>query len=215
MVVYGPSLSTMCRLRHFIFIPTCANIPSMTRARATTITGILTTLTIATILLLSHTMPELRAHTAAITPGTYKVTHVTDGDTIEVDMAGTTERIRMIGVDTPETKKPNAPVQCFGPEASSFTAKQLNGTYVRLEADPTNDNRDRYGRLLRYVYTADGRLFQEWLVAEGYGFAYTSFPFQKADTFTKLQHEAQRAKAGLWAACQTTFKNDRWQTNDL
>jgi micrococcal nuclease len=106
-------------------------------------------------------------------------------------------------------------VQCFGPEASDFTKKTLTGTSVRLEADATNDNRDRYGRLLRYVYMQDGSLFQEQLIARGYSFAYTIFTFQKAEAFTKLQHQAQQAKVGLWAACTTKFTNDRWQTNDL
>jgi len=187
----------------------------VTRKRATAITGILTAAILAAVSLLYGQTPQLSLQAPAITPGFYKVTHITDGDTIEVDMAGTTEKVRMIGVDTPETKKPNAPVQCFGPEASEFTKKTLTGTSVRLEADPTNDNRDRYGRLLRYVYLQDGNLLEEQLIARGYSFAYTSFPFQKAENFTKLQHQAQQAKVGLWAACQTTFKSNRWQTNDL
>jgi len=187
----------------------------VTRKRATAITSILTAAILAAVSLLYGQAPQFNLQAPAITPGFYKVTHITDGDTIEVDMAGTTEKIRMIGVDTPETKKPNAPVQCFGPEASEFTKKTLTGTSVRLEADATNDNRDRYGRLLRYVYMQDGSLFQEKLIAQGYSFAYTIFTFQKAENFTKLQHQAQQAKVGLWTACTNTFKNDRWQTNDL
>lgn len=187
----------------------------MTRRRATAITGILTAAILAAVSLLYGQVPHFNLEAPAITPGFYKVTHITDGDTIEVDMAGTPEKIRMIGVDTPETKKPNAPVQCFGPEASDFTKKSLTGKSVRLEADSTNDNRDRYGRLLRYVYLQDGSLFQEQLIAQGYSFAYTVFTFQKAEPFTQLQYQAQQAKVGLWAACQATFKNDRWQTNDL
>lgn len=187
----------------------------MTRRRATLITSIITAAILAAVSLLYGQAPKLNIEAPAITPGFYKVTHITDGDTIEVDMAGTTEKIRMIGVDTPETKKPNAPVQCFGPEASEFTKKTLTGKSVRLEADPTNDNRDRYGRLLRYVYLQDGSLYQEQLISYGYSFAYTTFPFQKAETFTKLQFQAQQAKVGLWTACQNTFKDQRWQTNDL
>jgi micrococcal nuclease len=157
------------------------------------------------------TWPEL----PAITPGFYKVTHVTDGDTIEVNMDGQAEKVRMIGVDTPETKKPNAPVQCFGPQASDFTHKTLDSKSVRLEADPLDDNRDRYGRLLRYVYLQDGTLFEKSLISQGYGFAYISFPFTKKNEFSKLQADAQAAKVGLWANCTPTQTGDRWQSNDL
>lgn len=146
-------------------------------------------------------------------PGFYRVVKISDGDTITVDMNGKQESIRMIGVDTPETHKPNTPVQCFGKEASDYTHKTLgNGTTVRLEADPTNDNRDRYNRLLRYVYLQDGTLYQKILVEQGYGFAYTSFPFQKKDEFLQAQTRAQATKAGLWTACQTKqTAPDRWQ----
>jgi len=187
----------------------------MTKRRATAISTIITAAILAAVSLLYGQVPSFNIEAPAITPGFYKVTHITDGDTIEVDMSGTTEKIRMIGVDTPETKKPDSPVQCFGPEASDFTKRTLTGKSVRLEADPTNDNRDRYGRLLRYVYLQDGSLFQEQLIAQGYSFAYTVFQFQKAEAFTKLQYQSQQAKVGLWANCQTTFKNDRWQTNNL
>ena len=170
---------------------------------------------LAAVSLLYGRIPKFNLEAPAITPGFYKVTHITDGDTIEVDMAGTSEKIRMIGVDTPETKKPDSPVQCFGPNASAFTKTTLTGKSVRLESDPTNDNRDRYGRLLRYVYLQDGSLLEETLIAGGYGFAYTSFPFQKAARFSELQAQAQIANIGLWAACQTTLTNGRWQTNNL
>lgn len=146
-------------------------------------------------------------------PGFYRVIRVSDGDTIAVDMNGKQENVRMIGVDTPETHKPNTPVQCFGKEASDYTHKILGrGAAVRLEADPTNDNRDRYNRLLRYVYLPDGTLYQKTLVEQGYGFAYTSFAFQKKDEFLQAQTSAQIAKRGLWAACQTKqTATDRWQ----
>jgi len=188
----------------------------MTRRRATAIASVLTAAIIAVVsLVYTQTQPFKLPELPAITPGYYAITEVIDGDTIEVNMAGTRERVRMIGVDTPETKKPNAPVQCFGPQASEFAKATLSAKHVRLEADPTNDNRDRYGRLLRYVYLQDGSLFAEKLIASGHGFAYTSFPFQKAEAFTALQHQAQTAKVGLWAACMPTFKEGRWQSNDL
>lgn len=147
--------------------------------------------------------------------GSYLVREVYDGDTIGVDMAGKIERVRMIGVDTPETHKPNTPVQCYGTEASTFSKAGLEGKAVRLEADFTNDNRDRYNRLLRYVYTSDGTLWNERLVREGYGFAYTSFPFVKKVQFMQAQFSAAREKKGLWAVCQPINEGNRWQSNTL
>jgi micrococcal nuclease len=187
----------------------------VTRRRAIAISTILTAALSALVsLLYTQTKPFTWPEAPAITPGFYAITQVVDGDTIEIDMAGQREKIRMIGVDTPETKKPDSPVQCFGPQASDFAKKTLTGKSVRLEADPTNDNRDRYGRLLRYVYLQDGTLFEEMLITQGYGFAYTLFAFQKKEAFTKLQERAQTAKAGLWAACTTTLSGQKWQTND-
>ena len=149
-------------------------------------------------------------------PGYYKVTHATDGDTFSIDMNSKEERIRMIGVDTPETKKPNSPVQCYGPEASGFTKKLLeeSGT-VRLEADPIGNNRDKYDRLLRYVYLQNGALINERLITEGYGFAYLTFQFSKQTDFAAAQASAQGAKRGLWATCQPKLNGGRWQSNDL
>jgi micrococcal nuclease len=149
-------------------------------------------------------------------PGYYRITHISDGDTISVDMNGKTENIRLIGVDTPESVKPNSPVQCYSHEASDFTKKYLTNQSVRLEADPIGDNRDRYDRLLRYVYLHDGTLWNQRLIAEGYGFAYLSFPFGKKDEFATDQAHAQDAKRGLWATCTPTLgSSGRWQSNDL
>lgn len=165
--------------------------------------------------LLVKLAPQPTISQAPVDPGFYRITAFHDGDTITVDMNGTPEKVRFIGVDTPETHKPNAPVQCYGPEASAFT-KQFVGTQnVRLEADPKDDNRDRYGRLLRYVYTPDGTLLSQKLIAEGYGFAYTSFPFTKKNDFVEAQIAAQNAKKGLWAACEVTEKKGRFQTQNL
>lgn len=149
-------------------------------------------------------------------PGYYIVTKVYDGDTFAVDMDGRTEKVRLIGVDTPETHKPNSPVECYGQVASDFSHTQLDGKQVRLESDPTNQNRDRYQRLLRYAYLPDNSLFNATLVKEGYGFAYLSFPFTKADEFRQLQSTAREQSKGLWAGkCQITNQNGRNKTNAL
>lgn len=134
-------------------------------------------------------------------PGLYQVTTFTDGDTISVDMNGTTEKIRMIGVDTPETHDPRKAVQCYGQAASQFTKNLIGTNRVRLEADPTNTNRDRYNRLLRYVYLPDGRLVNAEIIKQGYGFAYTFFPFTKLEEFKGYQKQAEADKLGLWGTC--------------
>jgi micrococcal nuclease len=150
-----------------------------------------------------------------VQPGFYKVTEVYDGDTIAINMNGTTEKIRMIGVDTPETHKPNTPVQCYGPEASNYTKQLLTGKTVRLEADPTGDNRDRYDRLLRYVYSEQDILVDQALIEQGLGFAYLSFPFEKSATFAAAQEQAKSGNLGLWAACQPALEKGRWLSNPL
>jgi len=140
-------------------------------------------------------VPQLQA-------GTYRVITVDDGDTIIVDMNGAEEKVRLIGVDTPETKDPRKPVQCFGYRATEFTANLIGDNPVRLEADPTNTNRDRYNRLLRYVYLPDGTLVNLKIIAEGYGFAYVSFPVQKMEEFRAAEKQARVANRGLWAGCE-------------
>lgn len=146
--------------------------------------------------------------------GTYQVTTFFDGDTLGVMMDGREEKIRMIGVDTPETHRPNTPVQCYGEAAAAFTKQLIGNQVVRLEADPTGTNRDRYDRLLRYVYLPDGRLVNKELISQGYGFAYTSFPFIKLAEFQTAQTEAEQQQRGLWGGCQVNIQQGRPQTNN-
>ncbi len=147
-------------------------------------------------------------------PGLYSIAHFVDGDTIAVNMNGTEETIRMIGVDTPETHKPNTPVQCYGEEAASYTKQLIGNSKVRLQADPLDTNRDRYGRLLRYVYLGDDTLVEEKIITDGYGFAYTSFPFEKTAQFKMDEQVAKQNNRGLWAACEVLVEsNGVRQTN--
>lgn len=136
-------------------------------------------------------------------PGMYRVVRFSDGDTITVDMNGTNETIRFIGVDTPETHDPRKPVQCYGAAASAFTKNTLvaAGSTVRLTADSLTSNRDRYDRLLRYVYLPDGTLVNLKLIREGYGFYYPYFPFSKSEEFAAAQKQAQLEHKGLWSNC--------------
>lgn len=130
--------------------------------------------------------------------GTERVERVVDGDTIV--LAGG-ERVRYIGVDTPESVKPGTPVQCFAKAASRFNARLLEGKRVRLRYDA--ERRDRYGRTLAYVYReADGLFVNAELVRRGYATTLTIPPnVAHADDFRRLAGSARRAGRGLWSAC--------------
>ena len=140
----------------------------------------------------------------ATQPGLYSVQSFVDGDTITVIMDGQIEKIRFIGVDTPETHKPNTPVQCYGPVAADFTKTIIGQRSIRLVSDSLSTDRDRYNRLLRYVYLADGTLVNEQLILNGYGFYYPYFPFTKSTQFGLAEALAQSNQAGLWAHCRPT-----------
>lgn len=142
------------------------------------------------------------------------VTRVVDGDTIEARIGGEVEDVRLIGVDTPETVKPGEPVQCFGPRASDFTHRQLEGRRVRLVFGV--ERRDVYGRLLAYIYVEDstldvsrpvqsptrGRFFNSILIRRGFARALTIPPNDRfAARFERLALAAGRAGRGLWGAC--------------
>ena len=122
---------------------------------------------------------------------------VIDGDTIRVRHQGKNYTVRLIGVDTPETKHPTQAVQFFGREASAFTKAALEGKTVLLAKARTGDTVDRYGRLLRYVLL-DGDNFNARLIREGYAHAYRRFPFSKRAEFIQLEEQARRRGIGLW-----------------
>ncbi len=151
-------------------------------------------------------------------PGLYPVARYSDGDTITVTMNGTEETVRFIGVDTPETHDPRKKVQCGGTAASAYTKNTLTaaGSRVRLAADSQSGNRDRYNRLLRYVYLPDGTLWNEKLIRDGYGFYYPYFKFDKKADFAAAQKEAQDATRGVWANCSPKpTDGGGWISNDL
>ena len=125
-----------------------------------------------------------------------RVIKVIDGDTIKLENG---EAIRYIGIDTPETVHPSKPVQCFGKEASDKNKELVEGKLVRLEKDITD--RDKYGRLLRYVWI-DDLFVNDYLVREGYAYAYTYPPDVKySNQFVLAQQEARENSRGLWAGC--------------
>ena len=137
------------------------------------------------------------------------VDRVIDGDTIGLQNG---DRVRYIGIDTPEVVDPRKPVQCFGVEAARRNKELVEGKSVRLEKDVSE--RDKYGRLLRYVFLPDGNFVNLKLVEEGYAAASTFPPDVKyAAEFATAEKEAREAKKGLWQACANA--DSRGQDADL
>jgi micrococcal nuclease len=133
--------------------------------------------------------------------GRAQVLRVVDGDTIRVRLDGRTERVRYIGIDTPESVKPGTAVQCFAKRASAANAALVAGRSVRLVGDV--ERRDRYGRLLAYVYREpDGAFVNARLVRDGYARPLTIAPnVAHARELADLARQARRARRGLWNAC--------------
>lgn len=130
----------------------------------------------------------------------YDVVKVIDGDTLSVSMEGKTETIRLIGVNTPETVDPRKSVECFGREASKKAKELLSGRKVRVENDQSQGTRDKYGRMLVYVYREDGLLVNKYLVEHGYAYEYTyNTPYKFQSEFKAAQKSAETNKRGLWA----------------
>ena len=147
---------------------------------------------------------------------TVRITHVTDGDTIRVGE----ERIRLIGIDTPETRKPGVPVECGGKKATAFMTKlafrkrdgRRVGHYVRLTTDPTQDRVDRYGRLLAYVTRrSDGADLGRAMIRAGWAmvYVYASEPFRRVDAYTASESQAQSGNRGVWASCGGDFHSEQ------
>lgn len=130
----------------------------------------------------------------------YSVVSVVDGDTIKINLNGTTETLRLIGIDTPETVDPRKPVQCFGKEASNKAKELLSGQKVRIEKDSTQGDRDKYGRLLVYVWREDGLFFNEYMVKQGYAHEYTyDTPYKYQAQFKSDEIYARTNQLGLWS----------------
>jgi micrococcal nuclease len=144
--------------------------------------------------------PELFQRTAPrpLTAGTYHVARVVDGDTLV--LADTAEHVRLIGADTPETVKPNWPVEPWGPEATAFTKEFLSATGgdARLEFD--GEARDKYGRILAYVWTGD-RMLNEELIRAGLARAELQYHYSATvkARFRRAEAEARAARRGIWS----------------
>lgn len=152
--------------------------------------------------------PELRATVPgdASLAATVRVIRVVDGDTFVARFGRDRVRVRLLGVDTPESVKPDAPVECFGPEASARTTQLLpGGSRVTLETDPGGEREDDFGRLLAYVTPEGaGETVNETLLREGYADLYVyrrEDPFARVRAFRAARDAARRAGRGLWGAC--------------
>jgi micrococcal nuclease len=142
------------------------------------------------------------ANQAPTVMGEYRVSNVVDGDTIEVSIDGRTQKVRLIGMDTPEVVDPRKVVQCFGREASAEAKRRLSGKTVRLEYDVQVGEQDKYGRRLAYAFLADGSNYAEGMIRDGYAKEYTYqgqvYKYQAA--FNRAELEAESASRGFWSS---------------
>lgn len=149
----------------------------------------------------------------------YRVLKVVDGDTIKIEYEGRSATVRLIGVDTPETVHPAQPVEPYGKEASAFTTNLLTGesVYLRFGDEP----RDKYNRLLAYAFRSpDGLFVNLEIVRQGYGHAYTKYPFQHMDLFRHYEARARQVGKGLWglssaAVSQSETKQETGLAEDV
>lgn len=138
----------------------------------------------------------------------YKVVKVVDGDTIDVKINSQVQRVRLIGINTPEVVDPRKPVECFGQEASAKAHQWLDNQEVTLESDSSQDDKDKYNRLLRYITTREGLFYNLEIIKAGYAYEYTyNLPYKYQNEFKAAQTVAQTAKLGLWADEACGLKN--------
>lgn len=130
----------------------------------------------------------------------YPVTDVVDGDTVKVNINGSVETLRLIGMDTPETVDPRKPIQCFGKEASNKAKELLIGKKIRLEKGPSQGDRDKYGRTLAYIYLESGLFYNKYMIEQGYAHEYTyNTPYKYQLEFKQAQKTAEQNQVGLWS----------------
>lgn len=127
------------------------------------------------------------------------VVKVVDGDTIDILKNNNKERIRLLGINTPETVDPRKSVQCFGEQASNKAKELLENKSIKMESDPTQGDKDKYGRLLRYIYLENGTFVNLVLIQEGFAYEYTyDTPYKFQKEFKAAQKNAEAQKKGLW-----------------
>lgn len=133
---------------------------------------------------------------------TYSVKTVIDGDTLIIETPDGEEKVRLIGIDTPEVDPNKGGPECYGKEASKRTKELVEGQSIKVETDSTQGTRDKYDRLLAYVRLSDGAILNETLIKEGYAREYTfNQPYRYQSEFKSAQSQAKSGKRGLWTAC--------------
>lgn len=143
----------------------------------------------------------------------YSVVSVVDGDTVKLSIDGTTQTIRLIGLDTPETVDPRKPVQCFGKEASNKAKELLTGRSVRLEVDASQGSLDKYGRTLGYIYRDDGLFYNKYMIEQGFAHEYTyNIPYKYQSEFQAAEKSARENQKGLWSP--NTCNGDTTSTSE-
>jgi len=134
------------------------------------------------------------------------VLFVIDGDTIDVSIGGKKERVRLLGIDAPEMGFENKKEMCFAKESRNKLVELIDGKTVSIASDSTQQNRDAYNRILRYMYLPDGTFVNTQMAEEGYAYEYTykELPYLYQKEFQEAQQKAKSLKLGLWAdgACQ-------------
>jgi micrococcal nuclease len=134
----------------------------------------------------------------AVTPQSARVVTVHDGDTITVRIDGHTEKVRLVGIDSPELQDERQTYRDAAYEARNYARSRLGGETVTLESEPRQGDRDAYGRLLRYVILRDGTNVNEDFVRKGYAHVYDRFNFTLKPRFKAAESEAKREKLGVW-----------------
>ena len=167
-------------------------------------TVIIALLPAVAVLMLGHN-PVSADQTTSATPKTEQATvlRIIDGDTLSVRLRDRSiATVRLVGVDTPETKKPGTPVQCYGPEATKAATRLAAGKTVTLEIDPVAGDKDRYGRLLRHVFIKKTSMAVQ-LIKDGFGraYAYKNQRYSYRAIHEQAEDKAQASRKGLWLAC--------------
>lgn len=143
-----------------------------------------------------------RPEVKEIISGVYQITRIIDGDTIEVKIKDKQELVRLIGINTPEVDSPYTEEECFGPEASGYAKKLLDKKEVYLIPDSNGQDRDKYNRLLRYVFLANGLFVNAEILKNGFAYNYIYEPFEFMKQFDFWEKKAKESKIGLWGECK-------------
>lgn len=137
------------------------------------------------------------------------ISRVVDGDTLKVKIGDKEDTIRLIGINTPESVDPRTVVECFGKEASLKMKELAEGKEVLIVKDPTQNERDKYNRILAYVYLKDGTLLNQKMIDDGYAFEYTyNIPYEFQTEFKESEKNARAKGLGLWDRSVCDYKDN-------